>query len=44
MFMSQSLEEKELEKDVNKFKNYKMVIGFGGGRFLLQNISLGNES
>ena len=34
IYFVSTLEEKELEKDVNKFKNYKMVIGFGGGQAL----------
>ena len=34
VYFVKTLEEKELEKDISKFKNYKMVIGFGGGQAL----------
>ena len=34
VYFVNTLEEKELEKDISKFKNYKMVIGFGGGQAL----------
>ena len=34
VYFVNTLEETELEKEVNKFKNYKMVIGFGGGQAL----------
>ena len=34
VYFVNSLEEKELEKEVSKFINYKMVIGFGGGQAL----------
>ena len=34
VYFVNTLEEKELEKEVSKFINYKMVIGFGGGQAL----------
>ncbi len=34
VYFVNTLEEKELEKDISKFKNYKMVIGFGGWQAL----------
>ena len=34
VYFVNTLEEKDLEKEVSKFINYKMVIGFGGGQAL----------
>ena len=34
VYFVHSLEENELEKEIKKFSNYKMVIGFGGGQAL----------
>ncbi len=34
VYFVNTLEEKELEREVSKFKNYKMIIGFGGGQAL----------
>ncbi len=32
VYFVSTLEEKELDKDISKFKNYSMLIGFGGGQ------------
>ncbi len=34
VYFVHTLEENELEKEIKKFSNYKMVIGFGGGQAL----------
>ena len=34
VYFVNTLEEKDLEKEISKFKNYKMVVGFGGGQAL----------
>ena len=34
VYFVHSLEEKALNKEIDKFKNYKMIIGFGGGQAL----------
>ena len=34
VYFVNTLEENELEREVSKFKNYKMIIGFGGGQAL----------
>ena len=34
VYFVNTLEEKELEREVSKFKNYKMIIGFGGRQAL----------
>ena len=32
VYFVSTLEEKDLDKEINKFKNYTMLIGFGGGQ------------
>ena len=34
VYFVSTLEEKDLNKEINKFKNYTMLIGFGGGQAL----------